>query len=141
MRMAPFHLTTSLLGVGLTFIIVLLIRRDDLYIRHALFWLVVALAAAGFGLWPRSLDGIGRLVGVQYSPALALLCGVIVLFIKALHADVTSTRLETDVRHLQQSVALLEAELALIRDRQAATSAVHGQVQSGSAHEGASGRA
>ncbi|THU02886.1 DUF2304 domain-containing protein [Lampropedia puyangensis] len=118
--MAPFHLTTSLLGLGLAILIVLLIRRDDLYIRHALFWLAVAFAAAVLGVWPRILDGIGHVVGVQYSPALALLCGVIVLFIKALHADVVNTRLETDLRHIEQSVALLEAELAqfkVLRDQ------------------------
>lgn len=115
MPMTAFHLTTSLLGLGLALAIVLLIRRDDLYIRHALFWLLVALAAAGFGLWPRSLDWIGRWVGVQYPPALALLVGMIVLFIKALHSDVVNTRLETDLRYLQQSTALLEAEMATLR--------------------------
>lgn len=113
--MAPFHLTTSLLGIGLAVLIVWLIRRDDLYLRHALFWLTVAIAAAVFGVWPRSLDGIGQLVGVQYSPALALLCAVIVLLIKALHADVVNTRMETDLLHVQQSVALLEAELTQLR--------------------------
>lgn len=113
--MTAFHLTTSLLGLGLALVIVLLIRRDELYMRHALFWLLVALAAAVFGLWPRTLDWIGRWVGVQYSPALALLVGVIVLFIKALRADVANTRLETDLRYIQQSLALLEAEMAVLR--------------------------
>lgn len=116
--MAPFYVTTSLLGVGLAVLIVRLIRRDDLYLRHALFWLGVAAAAALFGLWPRSLDAIGRLVGVQYSPALALLCGTVALFVKALYADVANSRLETDVRYLQQSVALLEAEIAQLRQEQ-----------------------
>lgn len=123
--MAPFHLTTSLLGVGLALVIVVLIRRDELYIRHALFWLVVAAVAAVFGLWPRSLDGIGRLLGVQYSPALALLCGVIVLFVKALRADVANTRLETEMRHLQQSLALLEAEVAQLRHQQQVHTSPH----------------
>ncbi|RMW98860.1 DUF2304 domain-containing protein [Allofranklinella schreckenbergeri] len=113
--MAPFHLTTSLLGVGLAVAIVWLIRRDDLYIRHALFWFAVAAAAAVFGLWPRSLDWIGQWVGVQYSPALALLVGVIGLFLKALHMDVTNTRLEMELRYTQQSLALLEAEMATLR--------------------------
>lgn len=116
--MAPFNLTTSLLGLGLALAIVLLIRRDDLYLRHGIFWLLVALAAACFGLWPRSLDWIGNFVGVRYSPALALLAAVIALLIKALHADVTQTRLETEIRYLQQSVALLETELNALHARQ-----------------------
>lgn len=117
--MAPFNLTTSLLGLGLALTIVLLIRRDDLYLRHGIFWLLVALAAACFGLWPRTLDWIGNLVGVRYSPALALLAAVIALLIKALHADVAQTRLETEIRYLQQSVALLESELNALTTRQA----------------------
>lgn len=113
--MAPFQITTSLLGVGLAVVIVLLIRRDDLYVRHALFWLCVAVLAAVLGVWPQSIDWMGMLVGVRYSPALVLLCAVIVLFVKALHADVVNTRLQTDMRHLQQTVALLEAERAGLR--------------------------
>lgn len=113
--MHAFQMTTSLLGLGLAVVIVWLIRRDDLYIRHALFWLFVAVLAAVLGLWPGSIDWMGDLVGIRYSPALILLCAVLVLFVKTLHTDVVNTRLEMELRHLKQSVALLEAERAGLR--------------------------
>jgi hypothetical protein len=36
--------------------------------------------------------------------------GLIVLFVKALHADMLNTRLEREVRRLNQRIAMLEAD-------------------------------
>ena len=43
-----------------------------------------------------------------YPPALLLLLACAVLLLKALHADMLCTRLERDVRRLNQRLALLE---------------------------------
>ena len=50
------HLTTGLLGLALAALILLLLRRDHLYVMHALFWVLVAAAAAVLGLWPGLID-------------------------------------------------------------------------------------
>jgi len=39
------------------------------------------------------------------------LAGLIVVFVKALHADMLNTRLERDLRRLNQRIAMLEADL------------------------------
>ena len=109
--MASLQTTTMLLGVGLAILILYLIRRDQLYLMHGLFWVAVAAAAALLGAWPGLVDRIAYSVGISYPPALLLLFACIVLFIKALHADMVNTRIERDVRRLNQRLAMLEADM------------------------------
>ena len=68
--MASLQLTTALMGLGLAALILLLVRRDRLYLMHGLFWVLVAALAA------------------------------------------VNTRIERDVRRLNQRLALLEAGAA-----------------------------
>ena len=106
--MPALQITTSLLGLGLAALIFVLLRRDHLYIHHGLFWIVVAALGALLGLWPGLIDSVAQLVGISYAPAALLLGAVVVLFIKALYADMMQTRLERQLRRLNQRVAMLE---------------------------------
>jgi hypothetical protein len=106
--MPALQITTSLLGLGLAALIFVLLRRDHLYIHHGLFWIVVAALGALLGLWPGLIDRVAQLVGISYAPAALLLGAVVVLFIKALYADMMQTRLERQLRRLNQRVAMLE---------------------------------
>ena len=109
--MATLQITTTLLGLGLAVAILLLVRRDHLYLLHGLFWVAVAGAAALLGAWPGLIDRLASVVGISYPPALLLLLACVVLLLKALHADMLCTRLERDVRRLNQRLALLELAL------------------------------
>jgi hypothetical protein len=106
--MPALQITTSLIGLGLAALILVLLRRDHLYIHHGLFWIVVAALGALLGLWPGLIDRVAQLVGISYAPAALLLGAVVVLFIKALYADMMQTRLERQLRRLNQRVAMLE---------------------------------
>lgn len=108
--MASLQLTTTLLGIGLSAAILVLLRRDHLHPVYGLFWLVAAGIAAVLGLWPDLVDYIGRLAGIAYPPALLLLGAVIVLLIKSLHADIVNTRIERQVRRLNQRLAMYEVD-------------------------------
>lgn len=101
--------STGLVGIGVALIIVFLLRRDHIFILQAIFWLVVAILAALLGLWPNLIDHLASTLGISYPPSALLLGAVVVLFIKALSADITHTRLERQVRRLNQRIALLEA--------------------------------
>ncbi len=108
--MASLQFTTALLGFGLAAAIVLLLRRDHLYLLHGLFWLAMAFLAVLLGLWPGLIDKVASWVGISYPPALLFLCAVIVLIIKSLHADIINTSIERQVRRLNQRLALHELE-------------------------------
>lgn len=109
--MASLQVTTALMGIGLAILILHLIRKDHLYVMHGLFWVLVAAAAALLGAWPGLIDSLAALVGIAYPPALLLLLASIVLLVKSLHSDMLNTRIERDVRRLNQRLALLEANL------------------------------
>ena len=111
--MASMQLTTALMGIGLAALILYLIRRDHLYVMHGLFWVLVAGAAAVLGAWPGLIDRLAMVMGVVYPPTLVLLLVSMVLLIKALHSDMVNTRIERDVRRLNQRLALLEADLQM----------------------------
>lgn len=110
--MASLQFSTSLLGLGLAALILILVRRDHLYLLHGLFWVAVAAVAAVLGAWPGLIDRLAAVVGISYPPALLLLLAAVVLLLKALHADMLNTRIERDVRRLNQRLAILEADLA-----------------------------
>ncbi|APR03741.1 DUF2304 domain-containing protein [Thauera chlorobenzoica] len=108
--MTSFTLTTALLGLGLATIILVLVRRGHLHLRHGVFWIIVAALAALFGAWPMLIDRIGAISGIRYPPALLLLAAVVVLLIKSLLADMANSRLERQVRRLNQRLAMFEAD-------------------------------
>lgn len=108
--MSNLNITTALLGLGLAVVIMWLLRRDHLHAGHGLFWLVVAALAALLGVWPGLIDRLAVIAGISYPPALLFLAAAMVLLIKALHADILNTRVEREVRRLNQRLALLELE-------------------------------
>lgn len=113
--MAPLQVTTTLLGTGLAVLILYLIRRDHLYLMHGLVWAAVAGIAAVLGAWPGLIDRLADWVGFRYPPALLLLLTCVLLVVKALHADLVNTRIERDMRRLNQRLAMLEADNGILR--------------------------
>jgi hypothetical protein len=108
--MQTYHLAVMVLGIGLAIGILYLIRRDHLYIRQGIFWILVAAMSFLFGIWPFLIDALAGLVGIAYPPTLLLLAAIIVLVVKALLGDIALTKLSRDVRRLNQRIALLEAD-------------------------------
>ncbi len=106
--MASLQITTAILGFGLTAAILLLLRRDHLYLAHGFFWFVVAGLAMLLGLWPGLIDRVAISVGISYPPALLFLVAAMVLIVKALHTDIVNTRIERQVRRLNQRLAMYE---------------------------------
>ncbi len=109
--MTDLHTTTAILGAGLTLLIIYLLRRDHLYLRDAMFWVVAAMLSLVFGLWPKLMDRLAAAAGVAYSPTLLLLIAILVLALRALLNDLALTQLRRDQRRLNQRIALLEADI------------------------------
>jgi len=115
--MRDYHVTVLVLGIGLAIAILYLIRRDHLYIRQGLFWIVVAVASLSFAIWPFLIDTLGGLLGIAYPPTLLFLGAILVLIVKALFADISVTKLRRDLRRLNQRIALLESEHSVEAER------------------------
>ena len=108
--MKDYHLTVLVIGFGLAYGILHLVRRDHLYIRQGLFWIVVAALSLGLAIWPYFIDAMGAALGIAYPPTLLFLVAIVVLMVKALLGDIAQTKLRRDLRRLNQRIALLEAD-------------------------------
>ena len=108
--MKEYHLTVLIVGILLAAGILYLVRRDHIYIRQGMFWIMVALVTLAFAFWPTLIDVVGGALGIAYPPTLLLLAAIIVLVLKALYADIALTKVNRDLRRLNQRMALLEAE-------------------------------
>ena len=108
--MKDYHLTVLVIGVGLAAGILYLVRRDHIYIRQGMFWILVAIVTLAFAIWPRLIDVLGVALGIAYPPTLLLLVAIVVLFVKALLGDIALTKVSRDLRRLNQRMALLEAD-------------------------------
>ena len=106
--MNSLQTTTTVLGLGLSVLIVVLLMRDHLYLRHGLFWIAVALAGILLGIWPGSIDLVAIWLGISYSPAGLFIGTIVILYVKYLYADTTQTRLERKLRRLNQRLAMYE---------------------------------
>ena len=113
--MKSYALTVFIMGIGLAVGILYLVRRDHIYIRQGLFWIVIGAISLVFGIWPFLIDVIGEALGVAYPPTLLLLVAIIVLILKALLGDIALTKLRRDLRRLNQRMALLEGEHPVAR--------------------------
>jgi len=108
--MKSYQITVLVMAIGLAVAILYLVRRDHIYIRQGVFWILVAVVSVALGAWPTAIDRVGESLGVSYPPSLLLLAAILVLMIKGLLADIGVTKLRRDMRRLNQRIALLEAD-------------------------------
>ena len=114
--MKDYHLSVLVIGFGLAYGILYLVRRDHLYIRQGVFWIVIALGSLALAIWPYLIDTLGGALGIAYPPTLLFLVAIVGLVVKALLGDIALTKVRRDLRRLNQRIALLETDQTLARD-------------------------
>jgi len=101
----------ALLGLGIGFLMVYLVRRDRLHGIHAVWWIAVSTCVIVFGMFPRVIDWIGTLLGVSYPPILLVIVTLLLVLVKLLTIDLDRTRHDRKLRYLAQRIAILEHEV------------------------------
>lgn len=104
------HLTAAVFALVFSAILLVLLRRDHIYIRQVIFWLVVTFAVLVLGLVPGLVDMVGRQFGISYPPIVVAIAAILVLMVKGLEADLAMTRMERRIRRLSQRLAILEGD-------------------------------
>jgi len=107
-----YQITSAIIGLILASTILWLIRRDRLHVRHAAWWLIMALMIVLLGLFPYTVDAIALKLGVNYPPTLVLVLGIGMILIKALNMDIERSKLERKMRRLAQRLALLDEAIS-----------------------------
>jgi hypothetical protein len=106
-----YQFTSAVLGLFIASTIFWLIRRDLLHSRHALWWLLVALLVVTLGMFPKIIDKLAVLLGVNYPPTLLFSLGMGMILLKVLSVDLHQSQLERKIRRLAQKLAILEGDL------------------------------
>ena len=110
--MTSARLTTAVIALVFSAILLVLLRRDHIYIRQAMFWLFITSAVLLFGLAPGLVDWVGVQLGISYPPIILALVAILVLLVKGLEADLAMTRMERRIRRLSQRLAIHEGDAA-----------------------------
>lgn len=108
--MSSVQITAAGIAIGFATILLILLRRDHIYIKQVVFWVAVTSAVLFFGFMPGVVDQIGHKLGISYPPIILALVAILVLLVKALLADLALTKVERRLRRLSQRLALLEGE-------------------------------
>lgn len=109
------ELFTGATGLFVAVTIVYLIKRDRLQVKHGVGWMLVAAMFATFGFVPSLLDRFAALLGVAYSPTVALVLGGSALIIKAVLSDVERSVSEVKITRIVQRLAMLEADIRRLK--------------------------
>jgi hypothetical protein len=105
-----YNFTSLAIGIVVAVIILLLVRKGLMHSRYSIWWLLMALAIAIFGCFPRLVDRIADKLGVHYGPVLLIVVGMALILIKMLTMDVERSDQERRLRLLTQRLAILEGE-------------------------------
>lgn len=108
--MIAYQWTSAVITIVVAVVVIWLVRHSRLHPALATWWVLVATAVAGVGMFPEVVDWIATKLGVSYPPTLAGLVAIAVLLIKILKTDIERTKEQHKVRVLAQKVALLEAK-------------------------------
>lgn len=73
---------TRTVGLLVTGIIILLIRRDRLRVNHGMAWGTVAIGFSLLGFEPQIFDNLAQHIGIAYPPILAITIALSVLSLK-----------------------------------------------------------
>ncbi len=99
-------------------IVALMIRRKS-SANMSLFWLAIALLALIQAVFPRLLDTLCLLIGVEYPPTLVLVTAVIFLLVITFYLSCELSVSQNKLRELTMHISLLNDEMALVKKNQA----------------------
>lgn len=102
---------TSLIGVTVSGLILLLIRRDQLEASVGVAWILVAAGFCLLGFAPFLVDSLARLLNVAHAPSLAFSLALGAITLKLVYDDVQRSKFQITSKRMVQRVAILEARL------------------------------
>jgi hypothetical protein len=88
--------------------VILLLRRNALRERHAIWWIIAGILALIAGIFPQTLDWLSQIVGISVPINLVFFTSIAILFFVNLQHSSELTNLEEKTRKLAERIAILE---------------------------------
>lgn len=102
---------TSVIGLTVAALILLLIRRDQLEASVGVAWIIVAAGFCLLGFAPFLVDSLARLLNVAHAPSLAFSLALGAITLKLVYDDVQRSKSRITSKRMVQRLAMLEARL------------------------------
>ena len=102
---------TSIIGVTVSALILMLIRRDQLEASVGVAWILVAAGFCLLGFAPFLVDSLARLLNVAHAPSLAFSLALGAVTLKLVYDDVQRSKSQITNKRLVQRLAILETRL------------------------------
>lgn len=109
--MARIQLITIAITLLFMGYIAWLIVKGKLREEYAIAWLVCAGLLTVFSFWRNGLDVMARLFGVYAAPNLVFTVLIFIMLIYLLHLSVSNSKLQKNMTHLAQELALLKEKM------------------------------
>jgi len=120
------QIVALLVGFGMFFLIIELVRRRKLREEYSWLWLMTVAVILVFALWFDFLKWVTYLIGAVAPSSTIFMFAFLFLIFISLHFSVVISRLTDRNRELAQQFALLELEYREIRKKVDASSGVKG---------------
>ena len=108
---------TSVIGLIIAALILLLIRRDQLEASVGVAWILVAAGFCLLGFAPFLVDSLARLLNVAHAPSLAFSLALGAITLKLVYDDVRRSKSHITGKRMVQRLAMLEARLRQLEGR------------------------
>lgn len=110
---------SAIVGVSVGGMIIFLMQRDRLIVRHGLIWFLFSVSLILLGLFPTAIDILAGLFGIGYPPMLAIAIVLPLVILKVFLSDLALSKSEVRVARLVQRLAMVEADLKDLENRRA----------------------
>ncbi len=84
------------------------IRKNKLDVTQSFIWIVFCIVLLILSIWPKSLDWLAGIIGVDYPPALFLTIACVVLFVMNFVQSKKITELHKKVIDLGQELSVVK---------------------------------
>lgn len=105
------NVAAFLLALAIVALVVEMLRRKKLREKYAVLWLVVGVATLVLAAFPRLLNIVAELVGVQLPSNLLFTMSILMLLGVCLHLSWEISVVEDETRTLAEEVAILRAQV------------------------------
>lgn len=85
------------------------VRNQKMKEKYAALWLIVGIVMIVLALFPKLLDTLSRLVGIETPVNLLFLLAIIMLMGISLHLTLAISKITDDMRTLAEEVAIMKA--------------------------------
>ena len=98
-----------LIGVVMEVLVLAQVRNQKMKEKYAALWLIVGVIMIVLALFPKLLDSLSRLVGIETPVNLLFLLAIIMLMGISLHLTLAISKITDDMRTLAEEVAIMKA--------------------------------